>query len=118
MGDVTRQDARLEGQRPQYVRAVDGTALGEQIDDAEISERKYDAENQPDDDDRYDHRQNDLVVAGRHIFFHNNSSFGSGLSIGHSARISNRLDFIQYLQDCRWLRITLPFRRLATDLWL
>src|SRR5205823_5202212 len=63
VGDVARQDTDLEGQRSQYVRAVDGTSLGEEIDDAEIGKCEHGAKDHGDHDDRRDDGENDLVVA-------------------------------------------------------
>ena len=63
VGNVARQDADLECQRAQHLRTVDRSALGQQIDDTQIDEREYSAEDERDDDDRQDHWQDDLVVA-------------------------------------------------------
>src|SRR6185312_10709033 len=60
---VAGVDADLEAEIAQDLGRVDWAALGQEIDDTEIGEGEDRAENQSDDDNRRDHRQDDLVVA-------------------------------------------------------
>src|SRR5262249_11086400 len=63
VSDIAREDANLERQRAEYLRAVHRSALCQQIDDAEIREGEYGAKDQSDHDDRSDDWQDDLIVA-------------------------------------------------------
>src|SRR5262245_25961185 len=61
--NVARQNAYLKRQRAEHLRAVHWSSLRQQIDDAEIREGEYGAENQSDHNDRGDDWQDDLIVA-------------------------------------------------------
>src|SRR5271155_5971161 len=59
--DIAGEDADLKTLEAEHRGSVDRAAIGQQIDDAQIGKGKGDSKNQADDDDRRDHRYDDLV---------------------------------------------------------